>query len=122
MYTLGKKHQDIDHNTDFIHYLSLQHTPTVMTTDVEKTELQSDWSYPVRLSANENSSRMTGSIQVDKGGYCESTPLCITGHVKKGISYFVIREDAAPACLLKNKCPFRLMYGQTLMNLSLSGW
>ena len=123
----GKKgQQDIDHNTDFVHYLSLQHAhierePEENQIDAEKPELQSDWSYPVRLSANENGSRMTGSIQVVKEGCSVCTPLCITGHVKNGISYFVIREDTAPACYLKNKCPFKLVYGQTLMNLSLSG-
>ena len=91
-------------------------------TDSESKDLKYDWSFPLRMTANENGCRMTGSVQVSKGDHSESKPLCITGHVKKSVTYFVIREDAAPACLIKNKCPFKLLFGQTLMNLSMSGW
>ena len=121
--TRGPKNQkDIDNLTQFIMYLKIQHIfEKFKAEEAEITELHSDWSYPIRLSANENGCRMTGSIQVTKGSHSEITPLCVTGHVKNGISYFVIREDGAPACLVKNKCPFRLLYGQTLVNLTLSG-
>lgn len=114
-----KNRKYIDHNTEFILYLRFQHISEETGADSEI--LKSDWSFPMRLTANENGCRMTGSVQVSKGGHSESKPLCITGHVRKSVTYFVIREDTAPACLIKNKCPFRLLFGQTLMNLTMSG-
>ena len=114
-----KNRKDIDHNTDFVLYLMFQHISEETGTD--QKDLKPDWSFPLRLTANENSCRMTGSVLVSKGNHSESKPLCITGHMKKSVTYFMIREDGAPACLIKNKCPFRLLFGQTLMNLSMSG-
>ncbi|KAK3589215.1 hypothetical protein CHS0354_020076 [Potamilus streckersoni] len=105
--------------TTFTHYLSFRGTAPQGSEFKDSPELE--WSYPVRLKTSEVGARMTMCVFVWEKEIKKCKPLCLSGHMKNDISYFVLRDDQAPFCLIKNNCSFPLVFGQTLMNLSLSG-
>lgn len=80
-----------------------------------------DWSFPIRLVANEAGCRMTTSLGVWKKKSLSHEAFCITGVEKSGVVYFTIQVDKSPVCYIDNQCNIPLHVGQTLMNLSLSG-
>ena len=122
---------DIDSNKEFVFYIKIQHFKTEQDVcdtssnkDIisNKNQLKSDWSVPVRITANENGCKVSSCIDVmNTSGQQDIVPLCITGHEKQGVMYFVIDVDQAPTCHITNRCQFPLYFGQMLMNLSLSG-
>ncbi|KAH3830465.1 hypothetical protein DPMN_103709 [Dreissena polymorpha] len=60
------KKADIDSSTKFVNYLSIAHVQSIYSSQTLKHILHFDWSYPVRLSANESGVRMTLSLVVKK--------------------------------------------------------
>ena len=132
---------DIDQDTDIVNYLTLKNSGRIVqnkentspSSNTKETggegfsEVSSpscsdfDWTFPVRLLASENGSRMTTSLTVGKNQDVKQEALCITGVEKNGIIYFTIQVDTAPSCFIQNQCYFPLYYGQTLMDLSISG-
>lgn len=80
-----------------------------------------DWTFPVRLVANESGCRMTTSLTVDSNNSVNQEALCITSQEKDGVTYITIQIDSAPSCLIKNHCNISLYYGQTLMDVATSG-
>jgi hypothetical protein len=130
---------DIDQATDMFNYLALKNSGRTLENkgnndksreagndNLSEVSLSAcnkdfDWTFPVRLVANENGCRMTTSVTVRKGNDVKQEALCITGLEKNGIIYFTIQIDTAPTCFIQNQCYFPLYYGQTLMDLSLSG-
>ncbi|KAL3889914.1 hypothetical protein ACJMK2_002232 [Sinanodonta woodiana] len=105
--------------TTFTHYLSFRGTTRQGSEFKDSPELE--WSYPVRLTTSETGTRMTMSVLVWEKETRRCKPLCLSGYVRNDISYFVLRNDQAPFCLIRNNCSFPLVFGQALMNLSLSG-
>ena len=91
----------------FIHYISVKQSNQ---SENPTQELESDWSHPVRLSANESGSKVTLSMPVCNGEYT-TVPLCVTGHDRRGLTYFVIREDSSPFFLLYNHTSVPVVYG-----------
>ena len=133
-----EKQQEIDHSTQFINYLTLANvqkskkdTGAKLSSNAAEDSLQVkksnkkltqdsfDWSFPVRLAANETGARMTTSFVVEDGEKLKYEAICVSGCVKDGMTYFTLQVDTAPVCFIQNQCPFPLYFGQTLMNLTL---
>lgn len=89
-------------------------------TSAEGNTSKADWSIPVRLVANENPGRVTVSLPVVTESVM-SLPLCIVGQTKHGVSYFVIKEDKSPSCLLYNYTNVPIVYGYQNLSISRAG-
>ena len=79
------------------------------------------WSLPLRLSANKEGVRSTLAVPEVSGGQVRGQPFCVTSSTDNGVTYLVISKDLAPQCWLHNQCNFPVLFGQALMNISLSG-
>lgn len=84
---------------------------------------KAEWACPLRVTATENGTRST--VTLPKPPDCQSDihtiPLVVTGHLKDGVTYLVVQEDKAPACVVHNHCTFPLSFGQAVVNMSSTG-
>ncbi|XP_041362052.1 vacuolar protein sorting-associated protein 13B-like [Gigantopelta aegis] len=110
-----------EHSNTFVYHLCLKYKNSTHDAPVDGTPEHLLWSLPLRLSANKEGIRSTLSVPDVSGGQVHGQPYCITSSNDNGVTYLVISKDMAPQCLLHNKCNFPVLFGQALMNISLSG-
>ena len=100
---------EIDQSTEFLHYITIKGTDTNIHSSclvngdnlAVKETRQSDWSYPVRLMANENGCRMSSAVTVCRDGRSQCVALCLVGQSYQGCVYFTVHVDQTPACYLQ---------------------
>ncbi|KAK6186959.1 hypothetical protein SNE40_006214 [Patella caerulea] len=103
--------------TQYIHYISIKQDDHQSAS----APTASQWSIPIRIAANKDGIRHTLAIPDLSLDEYTTQPFCLTAQTKNGVTYLVLMEDHSPVCFLRNNCPFPLIYGQTLMNITLSG-
>lgn len=114
-------------NTDinFVNYVLIRQILTNQKKPIDdqpkdRCNNSTDWSFPARLVANENTGRVTVSIPI-QSEHLVSLPLCIVGQTRHGVSYFVIKEDKSPSCLLYNYTTVPIVYGYQNLSISRAG-
>ncbi|XP_063419366.1 intermembrane lipid transfer protein VPS13B-like [Mytilus trossulus] len=106
----------------FINYVMIrQQTTNQNTASADRSNANNDWSFPVRLVANEKPGRVTVSIPVLTETVM-SLPLCIVGQTRNGVSYFIVKEDNSPSCLLYNFTTVPIVYGYQNISISRAGY
>ncbi|XP_052096921.1 intermembrane lipid transfer protein VPS13B-like isoform X1 [Mytilus californianus] len=106
----------------FVNYVMIKpQTTNQNTASAERSSTYDDWSFPVRLVANENPGRVTVSIPVQTETVM-SLPLCIVGQTRNGVSYFIVKEDNSPSCLLYNFTTVPIVYGYQNISISRAGY
>ena len=103
--------EPVSDDDNLVFYMALKHVVS---------DAACDWSHPVRLLGNKDGVRMTISVPGTPDSE-EYKPLCITGHERGGISYFVIREDNSPVCLVQNMLDVPLYYGHQNKSITEAG-
>ncbi|CAC5371338.1 VPS13B [Mytilus coruscus] len=106
----------------FVNYVMIKpQTTNQNTASAERSSTYDDWSFPVRLVANENPGRVTVSTPVQTETVM-SLPLCIVGQTRNGVSYFIVKEDNSPSCLLYNFTTVPIVYGYQNISISRAGY
>ncbi|XP_048244061.1 vacuolar protein sorting-associated protein 13B-like isoform X2 [Haliotis rufescens] len=99
----------------FVHYLAIRET-------IDSSEMESSkWSLPLRLASNKDGARLCVSVPNCKPDEACTKPYCVTAKIHDGVTYLVMEKDRGPVCVINNNCSFPIIFGQALMNITLSG-
>lgn len=99
----------------FVHYLAIRET-------IDSSEMESSkWSLPLRLASNKDGARLCVSVPNCKPDEACTKPYCVTAKIHDGVTYLVMEKDRGPMCVINNNCSFPIIFGQALMNITLSG-